>query len=111
MGHQDLFTKDGIAVSVYYPMDTEEYEKEIVKPGKNSYWFRHGYRSRLGLSKSTADWGKDNPSNPWMFKYLDEVKMDTVQEGKIAEIFSKDENPNKITPVFLLHGLTGTRTT
>lgn len=111
MGHQDLFTKDGIAVSVYYPMDTEEYEKEIVKPGKNSYWFRHGYRSRLGLSKATADWGKENASNPWMFKYLDEVKMDTVQEGKIAEIFCKDENPNKITPVFLLHGLTGTRTT
>ena len=54
-------------------MDIEEYEREIVKPGKNSYWFRHGYRSRLGLSKATADWGKDNGKNPWMFKYLDEV--------------------------------------
>jgi len=106
-----MFTKDGIAVSVYYPMDMDEYEKEIVKPGKNTYWFRHGYRSRLGLSKATADWGKDNSQNPWMFKYLDEVKMGTVQEGKIAEIFSKNENADKIIPVFLLHGLTGTRTT
>ena len=59
-------------------MDMDEYDKEIVKPGKNSYWLRHGYRSRLGLSKATSDWGKDNPSNPWMFKYLDEVTMDTV---------------------------------
>ena len=67
VGHQDMFTKDGIAVSVYYPMDKEEYDKEIGKTAKNSYWFRHGYRSRLGLSKATADWGKDNASNPWMF--------------------------------------------
>ena len=36
--------------------------------------------------------------------------MDTVQKGKIADIFSKD-GADKITPVFLLHGLTGTRTT
>jgi hypothetical protein len=91
-------------------MDIEEYEREIVKPGKNSYWFRHGYRSRLGLSKATADWGKENGTNPWMFKYLDEVLMDTVQEGKMAEIFS-NENAKEIIPVFLLHGLTGTRTT
>lgn len=85
-----MFTKDGIAVSVYYPMDKEEYEQEIGKTAKNTYWFRHGYRSRLGLAKATADWGKDNASNPWMFKYLDEVKMDTVQNGQISQTFSKN---------------------
>ena len=78
MGHKDLFTKDGIEISVYYPMDIEEYNQEIRKPGKNTFWFRHGYRSRLGLSKATSDWGKDNAANPWMFKYLDDVKMYTV---------------------------------
>lgn len=83
-----MFTKDGVAVSVYYPMDVEEHEKEIDKPGKNTFWMRHGYRSRVGLSKLTADWGKDNASSPWQFKYLDDLKMDTVQEGKIADIFS-----------------------
>lgn len=78
VGHKEFFTKDGIACSVFYPMDKDEWKREIGKPGKNTYWFRHGFRSRLGLSKATADWGKDNGSNPWMFKYLDDVKMDTV---------------------------------
>ena len=59
-------------------MDIEEYDTEIGKSGKNSYWFRHGYRSRMGLTKATAEWGKENSPNPWMYKYLDETKMNTV---------------------------------
>jgi len=55
-----MWTKDGIAVSVYYPMDMDEYDREIGKPGKNTYWMRNGYRTRIGLAKCTSDWGKDN---------------------------------------------------
>ena len=31
-------SKEGLEVSVYYPMDREEYAREIVKPGKNTPW-------------------------------------------------------------------------
>jgi hypothetical protein len=44
VGHQDIYSeKDGIVLSVYYPMDIEEYKKNINKPGRNSYWLRNGY--------------------------------------------------------------------
>lgn len=60
-------------------MDMEEYNKTVSS--NNTYWFRHGFNSRKGLAKATADWGKENHSNPWMFKYLDDTQMDTVFKG------------------------------
>lgn len=106
VGHKDYFTRDGISVSIFYPMDRGEYDKTINLPGKNSYWFRHGFKSRLGLTKATAEWEKENHPNPWFYKYLDDIKMDTVQNGEIADIY-KGPNAKKIIPVVFLHGLTG----
>ena len=88
VGHKDYYTRDGISMSIFYPMDLEEYEKMINLEGKNSYWFRYGYQSRLGLTKATADWGKEDHPSPWFYKYLDNVKMDTVQDGKLATKFT-----------------------
>ena len=77
VGHKDLFTtEDGVEMSVYYPMDKEEYTDTIQKePHRNSLIFRHGYKSRLGLSKCTAKYGTDDHKHPWFFKYLDDVRM------------------------------------
>lgn len=55
VGHQDIYSeKDGIVLSVYYPMDIEEYKRTINKPGRNSYWLRNGYEGRLGIAKAMA---------------------------------------------------------
>lgn len=108
VGHKEFFSNEGFGITVFYPMDKEEYEKEIGS--KNTLWFRHGFKSRLGLTRATADWGKENHPSPWCFKYLDDVKMDTVNNGKLAERFA-GENADKIIPLVFLHGLTGSRTT
>jgi len=63
---------------VYYPMDREEYDKTINEKGRNTYMFRHGYASRLGVVKATSTWDSEDHKHPWFFKYLDGVKMNTV---------------------------------
>lgn len=51
VGHQDSFLSphDGTEVSVFYPMDRDEYKATIKEKGRNPYVFRHGYASRMGL--------------------------------------------------------------
>jgi hypothetical protein len=80
VGHKDIVNKkDGIAISVWYPMDKDEYEKTIGLPGRNTHWLRYGYKSRKGVSFATAEWGKEEPcTNPWFYKYIDDVKMNTA---------------------------------
>ena len=78
VGHQDFHTSvEGIACSAYYPMDKEEYYKNIHQTGRNTPWLRYGYKSRLGVTKATAQWGSDYHVDPWMYKYLDDVYMYT----------------------------------
>lgn len=92
MGHKDIHSsKDGVAVSVYYPMDRETYSKEINESGRNSYYLRYGYKSRLGLAKITAPWGTDDYSHPFFLKWVDGVKMDTVQDGTLAKAFRETQ--------------------
>jgi hypothetical protein len=59
-------------------MDIEEYNRTIKKPGRNSYWLRNGYKSRLGIAKAMADYGEESHPNSYNFKYLDNIKMNTV---------------------------------
>ncbi len=70
--------KSGSAVSVYYPMDIEEYNNQIYKTSKNTLWLRNGYCSIKGVTKATAAWGDAEGSSPWFFKYLEFVTMNTV---------------------------------
>jgi hypothetical protein len=92
VGHKDIHSsKDGVAVSVYYPMDRETYSKEINESGRNSYYLRYGYKSRLGLAKITAPWGTDDYSHPFFLKWVDGVKMDTVQDGTLAKAFRETQ--------------------
>ncbi len=35
--------KDGVAISAYYPMDKDEYNRTISLPGRNSHWLRNEY--------------------------------------------------------------------
>jgi len=79
VGHKDIFTgEQGVEVSVFYPMDRDEYEKTIKEKGRNTYMFRHGYTSRLGVARATSSWDTEDHKHPWFYKYLDAVKMDTV---------------------------------
>jgi len=59
-------------------MDRDEYERTIGETGKNSYMFRHGFKSRMGIVKATSNYDTENHKHPWFFKYLDDIKMDTV---------------------------------
>ena len=44
VGHQDIYSlKDGVAISAYYPMDKDEYNRTISLPGRNSHWLRNEY--------------------------------------------------------------------
>ena len=65
-------------MSCFYPMDREEYQTTIGFPGRNSFWLRHGFASRYGIVRATSDWDTENHKHPWFFKYLDDIKMDTV---------------------------------
>jgi hypothetical protein len=79
VGHKDLWTPTGgLELSIYYPMDKDEYKQTLSKDSsRNSLMLRHGYKSRLGLAKATAEYGTDEGKHPWLFKYLDDVKMNT----------------------------------
>lgn len=85
-------TADGLELSCYYPMDPEEYHSTLSKDSnRNSYLFRHGYKSRLGLAKATAEYGTDDYKHPWFFKYLDACRMNTCQDGKLAEVYESGQ--------------------
>jgi len=43
VAHKEFHTIiNGLAVSVYYPMDREEYRQTIHLRGRNSKWLRYG---------------------------------------------------------------------
>ena len=78
VGHKEIFCrKDGTAISVWYPMDIDEYKDTIKQSGRNTYYFRYGKTSREGLARATASWGTEDHAHPWFFKYIDDVRMDT----------------------------------
>jgi len=89
-------------------MDRDTFDSMIGLKGRNSYWFRHGFKSRLGLIKATSTWGTEDHKHEWLFKYLDHVKMNTVQDGPLARVFASGEQ--KIIPVVFCHGMAGSRT-
>ena len=79
MGHKDAWNKkNGLGMSLWYPMDRDEYDRTISESGRNTYWLRYGYESRVGLSRISPDHESDKSPCPWIFKFLDDVKMDTV---------------------------------
>lgn len=108
VGHKEIFSKkDGTTLSVWYPMDRDEYKATIKESGRNSYWLRYGYSSRLGIAKGTAAWGTDDYMSPWFFKYVDDLKMDTCQDGNLSKVFES----RQLVPMIYCHGLVCNRTT
>ena len=88
VGHKDAWNnKNGLGMSIWFPMDREEHARTITISGRNTYWLRYGYKSRAGIAAVTSDWGKDNAPHPWFYKYLDDIKMDTVTDGLLAKDF------------------------
>ena len=72
VGYREFHTKaDGLIVSVWYPMDREEYAARIDEIGRNPKWLRYGYESREGVARAMAAWGTEDYQHPWMIKYLD----------------------------------------
>lgn len=114
VAHMDAYcSKDGTAISVWYPMDKEEYNNTINQKNKNSFWLRYGYTSRLGMTKATSSWGTEDHAHPWVFKYIDDIKMDTVEHGKLAKVFREAEGEEpikKLVPMIYCHGLACNRT-
>lgn len=93
-------------------MDKDEHERTLSMQ-TNAHWFRYGYKSRLGLTKATASWGTEDHPSPWFYKYIDDVRMNVVQNGKLARCFWQsdgDEPKRKLTPMFYYHGLACMRT-
>ena len=79
VGHKDIYSsKDGIAVSVYYPMDRAVYKKTIRKRGKNTKWLRYGSKSLRGVSIASADIGAKNHPPTCLFNYMKRIKMFTA---------------------------------
>ena len=89
VGHMDIHSKDGSAVSVYYPMDKSEYYQQIKRGKKNTNWFRYGNKSLRGIAIASADIGDKSHPPPWVFSYFKTIKMNTVQNGKVSVDFDK----------------------
>lgn len=80
VGHMDIScSKNGTAISCYYPIDRDEHGKKAHLYRYNSHWLRYGYCSLLGVARATAAWGESEPGlGPWFYKYLEYVYMNTV---------------------------------
>lgn len=102
-------------------MDRDKYNSQINIKGRNTLWLRYGDSSLRGISRSLADFGSESHPPKFFLKYLLKIKMNTVQNGELAKEFDynyNDENEqvmcklrsNKLIPVILLHGLSGSRT-
>lgn len=61
-----------------------------------------------------AQYGEDSHPNSYNFKYLDNMKMNTVQDGNLSKDFccneDSDKEPWKLIPIIYCHGLTCNRT-
>ena len=90
VGHREFHTtKSGLAVSCYYPMDRQEYNRRINEKGRNTRWLRYGKHSLKGLTKASANVGSREHLPEWFFTFLQRVKMYTVQDGDLAQDYAK----------------------
>ena len=93
------------AVSVFYPVN-KEYFKEVISK-QNTPWLRNGDKTMEAYAKSLAPNGDVKGSPPlWVLRYLKDVVMDTVFNGKIDEDFKK----KPLIPIIYLHGVCSNRT-
>lgn len=88
VGHMEFFTKkEGLAVSVYYPMDRLEYNRALKKDkNRNTLWLRNGRKSLKGLSLSMADFYQSHPPT-CLVRYFGRVRMNTVMNGTLSHDF------------------------
>ena len=101
--------EEGIELSCFYPMDKHEYEMTIKDRGRNVYFMPHGSQSRFAIANSLQKYGSKRVKHTFMFKFLDNAKIDTVLNGTLAEIYRMGER--KMIPLIFCHGLTGNRMT
>ena len=80
VGHKDIHINGtGNAISVFYPMDKDVYRRIMEQePHRNTKWMRYGYNTRLGGARSTAPWGSETHSHPFIWKFVADVNMLTV---------------------------------
>ena len=66
----------------------------------------------MGITKATANWGTERHGHPWIYKYLDQVYMNCVENGNVAKIFKEgnEEPKKKLVPIIYCHGLVCSRT-
>lgn len=117
MGYKDHRTsKLGSEISVYYPVDKEEYNRVIHR--NNTLWLRHGDHTLLGLAKASMPYGReDHPRSCW-FRYFRRIRMDTATDAEVSKDFKADKsameveqvNKKSLVPVIFSHGLSSNRT-
>jgi hypothetical protein len=109
VGHREFRTRiNGNMVSVYYPMDRDEYKRNINKKGNNSKWLRYGDKTLLGFAKAVPNHGTEKHPSVLMFRHLRKVKMDTVEKGEISNDFAQNGRP--LIPIIFCHGISSNRT-
>ena len=86
VGHRDYRTaKLGSEVSVFYPVDKDEYKRVIKRD--NTLWLRHGDNTLLGLAKASVPYGREDHPRPCWFRYFKRIKMDTATDAEISKDF------------------------
>lgn len=114
VGHKDIhISSTGNAISVFYPMDKHVYAEIMAnEPHRNSMWARYGYNTRLGGARATAPWGSDKHSHPFVWKFIENTRMLTVEDGPLAKVFWTDNEAERkpLIPMLYSHGLTSCRT-
>ncbi len=119
VGYRDhRASKLGSEVSIYYPVDRDEYDRVIRK--RNTLWLRHGDHTLLGLAKASVPYGQeDHPRLCW-FRYFRRIRMDTATDAQLSRDFIADKaataieveqvNKKSLVPVIFSHGLSSNRT-
>ena len=114
VGHKDIYiSSTGNAVSVFYPMDKDVHASILdEEPDRNTEWMRYGYNTRLGGARATAPWGSETHSHPFIWKFVQNARMLTAQDGPLAKVFwTENEAERKpLIPMTYSHGLTSCRT-
>ena len=94
VGHKDYrTTKLGSEVSIFFPVDKDEYKRVIRRKGGNTMWLRHGDHTLLGLAKASVPYGREDHIWVGLLRYFRRIKMDTATDAEISSDFiSKRED-------------------
>ena len=54
-------------------MDPNEYNLRIKEKGRNAYFMRHGFESRLAIAKAVQPYGSKKAASTYLYKFLEDI--------------------------------------